>query len=151
MATPLEIIKQDHRKAEDLFKTYEDLDENAFETKEKVVEKIREHLKLHTDMEERIFYPTAREILKREMELMVEEAYTEHGVAKRLLEELSVTHPEDLQFDARVKVLNENLTHHIKEEEEELLPKMEELMSHDELAALSQEMLAFRKTRGIEQ
>jgi hemerythrin-like domain-containing protein len=151
MTDPIEMIKRDHREAERLFKEYEDLAEDAYDTKVKMVERLTAALRLHTDMEERIFYKKAKEVFARQEEKMVEEAFAEHDVAKRLLEELSVTHPEDPQFDARVKVLNENVAHHIKEEEQELLPKAEEIFSDDELNELGETMRAFRIERGAEE
>lgn len=144
MTNPIEIIKRDHRNVEALFKEYEDLDESAFETKAQVVENIIREVRLHAEMEEVLFYPRAEEALTEEDSKMVEEAYAEHDVAKRLLEELSITHPEDPQFDARVKVLNENVTHNIMEEEQELLPRVEKKMKKEELDKIGEEMKAFK-------
>jgi hemerythrin-like domain-containing protein len=149
MANPIDIIKKDHRNVERLFKEYEDLGDRAFQSKKRLVEQISDELRMHADMEERIFYRKAKEVFARQDEKMVEEAFAEHDVAKRLLEELSVTHPEDPQFDARVKVLNENISHHIKEEEEELLPKAEVIMKKEELDELGEEMKGFRIDRGF--
>jgi hemerythrin-like domain-containing protein len=144
MTNPSEIIKQDHRKVEELFKEYEDAGERAFETRAKIVESIIRELRLHSEMEEILLYPRAEEALSKEDGKMVEEAFAEHEVARRLLEELSVTHPEDPQFDARVKVLNENVTHHIMEEEQELLPRIEEKLNEEELNSIGEEMKAFK-------
>ena len=144
MTNPIEIIKRDHRRVESLFKEYEDLGEYAFESKALVVENIIRELRLHDEMEEMLFYPRAEESLNKEGIKMVEEAYVEHSVAKRLLEELSVTHPEDPQFDARVKVLNENIAHHIMEEEQELLPRIEKELKDEELNEIGEEMKAFK-------
>lgn len=144
MTNPSEIIKQDHRKVEELFKEYEDAGERAFETKAKIVESIIRELRLHSEMEEILLYPRAEEALSKEDGKMVEEALAEHEVARRLLEELSVTHPEDPQFDARVKVLNENVAHHIMEEEQELLPRVEEKLDEEELNSIGEEMRAFK-------
>lgn len=144
MTNPIEIIKRDHRNVEALFKEYEDLGDRAFETKAQVVENIIRELRLHAEMEEVLFYPRAEEVLSKEDNKLVEEAYAEHDVAKRLLEELSITHPEDPQFDAKVKVLNENVAHHIMEEEQELLPRVEEKMKEEELNGIGEEMKAFK-------
>lgn len=150
MTNPVEIIKRDHRKVEELFKEYEDLNEQAYATKEKKMIEITKMLKMHSEMEEKLFYSRAKELLNHEDEKMIEEAIAEHDVAKRLLEELSVTHPEDPQFDARVKVLNENITHHVMEEEKELLPKAQEIIQQEILAAIGEEMRAFRIENGIQ-
>lgn len=144
MTNPIEIIKRDHRNVEALFKEFEDLGERAFETKAQVVENIIRELRLHAEMEEVLFYPRAEEVLSKEEVRMVEEAYAEHDVAKRLLEELSITHPEDPQFDAKVKVLNENVAHHIMEEEKELLPLVEKKMKEEEMNEIGEELKAFK-------
>ncbi len=148
MTNPIEIIKRDHREVEKMFKEYEDLGDRAFETKKKIVEQIIEALKLHTEMEETYLYPKLTDAFNKEGDKMVEEAYAEHEVAKRLLEELSVMHPEDPQFDAKVKVLNENIAHHVMEEEEELLPKTEKELKEEELDAIGEQMKAFKLENG---
>ena len=144
MKNPIEIIKRDHRNVEELFKEYEDVAPDAYDTKEKIVAKLSRELRLHADMEERIFYPKAKEVFASNDDKMVEEGFAEHDVVKRLIEELSVTHPEDPQFDARVKVLNENVAHHVMEEEQELLPKAESVMSEALLNQLGEEMEQFK-------
>lgn len=144
MPNPIDIIKRDHKTVEGLFRKYEELSEDALETKQKLIERITKELRIHTEMEERIFYAKAKEVFGKEDDKIVEEAIAEHDVAKRLLEVLSVTHPEDPQFDARVMVLNENVAHHVKEEEEELLPRAEQSMDKDTLDQLGEDMEAFK-------
>ncbi len=75
---------------------------------------------------------------------MVEEAIAEHSVAKTLIIEIESLPPEDPQFDAKIKVLNEVITHHVKEEEEELLPRAEDEIDGKELERLGEEMLTFK-------
>lgn len=144
MTNPIEIIQQDHRKVERLFKEYEDVEDEAFETKKEIVAKIIKELKLHTEMEEKLFYPRLKEAFTKEEDKMLAEAYVEHEVAKRLLEELDVMHAEDEKFDATVKVLNENIVHHVKEEEEELLPTAEKEINPALLNSIGEEMKAFK-------
>jgi hemerythrin-like domain-containing protein len=144
MTNPIEIIKHDHRTVESLFKEYEDLGDEAYETKKEVVGKIIKELKLHTEMEEKLFYPRLKEAFTKEEDKMLAEAYIEHDVAKRLLEKLDVTHAEDENFDATVKVLNENIAHHIKEEEEQLLPTAEKEINPALLNSIGEEMKAFK-------
>ena len=144
MTNPIEIIKHDHRAVETLFKEYEELEDDAFETKKELVTKIIRELKLHTEMEERLFYPRLKEAFTKEEDKMLAEAYVEHDVAKRLLEKLDVTHPEDESFDATVKVLNENITHHVMEEEQELLPAAEKEINPALLNSIGEDMKAFK-------
>jgi hemerythrin-like domain-containing protein len=144
MTNPIEIIKHDHRAVEALFKEYEDLADDAPNSKEELVAKIIRALKLHTDMEERLFYPRLKEAFTKEEDKLLAEAYVEHDVAKRLLEKLAVTHVEDDAYDATVKVLNENITHHVMEEERELLPTAEKEISQSLLNSIGEEMKAFK-------
>lgn len=150
MTNPIEIIKRDHRKVEKLFKEYEDLGDQAFATKKKKAEEIAKELKLHMEMEEKLVYPLLLEEFTKEDDKMVEEGFAEHDVAKRILEELSVTHPEDPQFDARVKVLNENIAHHVKEEEEELLPVADKNLTQEELNDMGEKLTAFKLEYGVD-
>jgi len=145
MANPIDIIKDDHRKIERLFKEYEDLAEDAFETKEKLVGKLAHELKLHMEMEERLFYPMLKNAFAHTDDKIIEESYVEHEVARRLLEELSVTHSEDAQFDARVKVLNETMTHHVLEEEQEILPRSESKLSKEDMESIGKEIKRFKQ------
>jgi hemerythrin-like domain-containing protein len=147
MENPIDIILNDHRNAEKLFKEYEDLDKEAYETKQKILRRLSRDLKLHMEMEERLFYPMVEKAFGEEGNL-VEEGIAEHDVAKRLIEELSITHAEDPQFDARMKVLSEAVAHHILEEEEELLPKAEEKVGPEDLASMGEEMSRFRHEHG---
>lgn len=144
MINPIEIIKHDHRKVESLFKEYEDIAEDAFETKEELAAKLIRELKLHTEMEEKFFYPRLRDTFTKEEDKMLSEAYVEHDIAKRLLEKLSVTHVEDSAYDATLKVLNENITHHVMEEEQELLPRAEKEINQSLLNSIGEEMRAFK-------
>lgn len=147
MKNPIEIIKQDHRMVESLFKKYEDLADDALETKEELVSKLIRELKLHTEMEEKLFYPRLKEAFTKEEDKMLSEAYVEHDVAKRLLEKLSVTHVEDPEYDATVKVLNENIAHHVMEEEEGLLPRAQVEINPALLNSIGEDMEAFKLER----
>jgi hemerythrin-like domain-containing protein len=144
MTNPIEIIKADHRKMENLFKEYEDLDGTALKSKTSLVAALADALKLHMDMEERFLYPMLKNAFRDPDDKLVEESYAEHDVAKRILEELTVTHAEDPQYDARVKVLSENIAHHVMEEEGELLPKMEKSLGKEDMDAIGEEMRKFR-------
>lgn len=147
----IEIIKADHRKVEELFAEYESLADDAYAQKRALVDQITRELELHTEMEETITYPAFKDIFESEGDKMVEEGYAEHEVAKHLMEELKSLSPEDEQFDAKVKVLQENIDHHVKEEEEELLPKAQKEMPEAELAAMGEEMEEFKEQNGADE
>lgn len=144
---PIELIKSDHRKVEALFEEYEAFGDDAYEQKGDIVATIIAELEAHTEMEETIAYPVFRAALDDEGDKKVDEAYAEHDVAKHLMEELKSLDPQDVQFAAKVTVLKENITHHVEEEEEDLLPSAEEVVSGEEMARIGEEMQAFKDAR----
>lgn len=145
MANPIKIIKEDHRKVEDLFKKFEDSGSKAFVTKREIADKIITELTVHALMEEKIFYPAAEKAFNAEGDKMVEEAIAEHDVVKNLMNEIQNLNSEDPQFEAKVIVLKEVIEHHVKEEEEQLLPKSEKEISKENLERLGDEMVKFKE------
>ena len=107
----VEMLKADHRKVEDLFEKYE----NARGKKAGIAKKICMELIVHTMLEEEIFYPACREAGVEDD--MMDEAAVEHDGAKILIAELEHGSPDDSYYDAKVKVLSEEIKHHVKEEE----------------------------------
>src|ERR1700744_6272275 len=108
----VEMLKADHRKVEDLFEKYE----NARGKKAEIAKKICLELIVHTMLEEEIFYPACREAGVEDD--MMDEAAVEHDGAKVLIAELEHGSPDDAYYDAKVKVLSEEIKHHVKEEEQ---------------------------------
>jgi hypothetical protein len=105
------LLKADHRKVEDLFEKYE----TARGRKAEIAKQICMELIIHSMIEEEIFYPACREAGVDSD--MMDEANVEHDGAKTLIAELENGSPEDAFYDAKVKVLGEEIRHHIKEEE----------------------------------
>ena len=105
------LLKEDHRKVEDLFEKYE----TARGKKAEIAKKICMELIIHTMVEEEIFYPACREAGVDSD--MMDEANVEHDGAKVLIAELEAGSPDDEFYDAKVKVLSEEIKHHVKEEE----------------------------------
>lgn len=144
MANPITIIKNDHKIVEDLFTEYESLGNKAFKTKQEIAEQICQTIKQHADMEEKLLYPSLEKKLNKEDGKMVDEAYAEHEVVKSLIEAIESIEVEDPQFDAKLKVLHENISHHVKEEESELLPETEKSFSEEELEKMGDEMEVYK-------
>lgn len=108
------LLKSDHRKVEDLFVQYEAAD--GGETKKALADQICMELKIHTTIEEEIFYPALRGQIEDDL---IEEGYVEHDGAKVLVNDISNGHPDqDDHYDAKVTVLSEQVKHHVKEEEQ---------------------------------
>ncbi|MFD0877841.1 hemerythrin domain-containing protein [Massilia pinisoli] len=135
------LLTADHREVHDMFEQFEQLGDRARASKEKLKEKICKALIAHTTIEEEIFYPAVREQIE-DGEDMVDEATVEHAAAKDLIQQLQEMEPDDELFDAKVKVLGEQIDHHVEEEEKEMFPKVKK--SGLDLLALGQEM-AMRK------
>jgi len=114
------LLKADHREVEKLFGQFEKARDE--DRKKALADKICLELKVHTQIEEEIFYPVSREYLDDED--MVDEAVVEHAAAKELIGEIEGMQPSDDLYDAKVTVLQEQIEHHVEEEEKELFPKL---------------------------
>ncbi len=117
----ISLLTADHAKVKKLFKEFEDRKEDGSKEKSALVAKICSQLKVHTQIEEEIFYPAVRKAID-DGDLM-DEALVEHAGAKELIAELEDMHPGDDLYDAKVTVLGEQIQHHVKEEEGEMFPK----------------------------
>lgn len=117
------LLKQDHDRFKKMFKEYAALGDRALKSKQQLADEIFDILAVHETIEEEILYPAIRENAGKNGVEMVLEGYEEHHVADLLIEELKALTPEDEQYDAKMKVLRENVEHHVDEEEEELFPE----------------------------
>jgi hypothetical protein len=107
------MLKNDHREVEQMFDEFEQLDIDS--EKAALFAKIALALKVHTAAEEEIFYSEERGEVEDDM---LDEAYVEHGSAKKLIAEIEAMKPGAEFYDAKVKVLGEYIKHHVKEEEQ---------------------------------
>jgi hemerythrin superfamily protein len=142
------LIKADHRKVEKLFREYEEAGDRAYKTKQQLVEQITMELEVHTTIEEETYYPAVEAKAKKDGKELIGEAIEEHHLVKITLAELAALSPEDEAYDAKVTVLMENVRHHVKEEEQEMLPQSEEVLGKEELARLGEEMAARKQQLG---
>jgi hemerythrin-like domain-containing protein len=115
-----EMLKEDHDKVKKAFKEFEKMDRENSEAMRELVQTVCEDLKVHTTLEEEIFYPAVREAIDDED--IMNEAQVEHETAKMLIEQLENMGADDPNFHATFTVLGEYVKHHIKEEEDEMLP-----------------------------
>lgn len=125
-ADAVSALVADHREVKSLFKQYQSLAEAkaAAEERELLASQICVLLTVHTRIEEEIFYPEARSSLGDDGEDLLDEAQVEHAGAKNLIRELKGMTADEELYDAKVKVLGENVDHHVEEEETELFPKV---------------------------
>jgi len=115
------LLEADHRAVEKLFAQFEKARDT--DRKKVLAEKICLELKIHTQIEEEIFYPTSRDFLDDED--IVDEAVVEHAAAKELIAEIETMQPSEELYDAKVTVLKEQIEHHVEEEETEYFPKLQ--------------------------
>jgi hypothetical protein len=118
----ISILRADHRRVEEMFKEFERA--HGERSKAEIAAEICEELKVHTQVEEELFYPAARRVL--DAQDLLDEAEVEHASAKSLIEEIEGMEPGEHLYDAKVTVLGEYVRHHIKEEQKELFPQVKE-------------------------
>src|SRR5215213_8180579 len=136
------LLKEDHRKVEKLFKDFEGAKGEG--RKQKLAQQICMELSIHTKIEEEIFYPACDGKVEEDL---LKEAYVEHDAAKVLIAEIEAGDGEsDDYFDAKVKVLSEEIEHHVEEEEGDLFKRVREAdldikALGEQLAARKQELM----------
>src|SRR6185295_4779384 len=130
-----ELLKADHKKVAKLF---DELEAATGKAKLGVFNQIKNELELHTHVEEKFLYPALEK--PEETHDLTLEAYEEHNVVKTLLQELSSAKSADDEWQAKAKVLRENVEHHVEEEEGELFDKADKVLSDEEIEELGRRM-----------
>ncbi len=140
------LLKEDHRTVEGLFEQFEKASGDG--RKEKLAKQICLELTVHAMIEEEIFYPACEGEVEDDL---LKEAYVEHDAAKLLIKQIQAGGPDDEFYDSKVKVLQEEIEHHIEEEEK----RMEGLFSQARKAGVDMdslgEQLATRKSELMQQ
>ena len=133
-----QLLKEDHKKVSGIFQQLEPTTERALKTREELFTKLKQELDIHTQIEETIFYPAIKDAHEtREITL---EGFEEHHVVKLLLKELESLPVDTEQWTAKLKVLQENVEHHVEEEEEEMFQKARQVLSEEEIDTLGARM-----------
>ncbi len=137
----IELLTADHNKVKALLKELTDTTTRAEKTRPKLLEEIEQELKIHTAIEEEIFYPAYKEAGESDQDEPYFEAVEEHRtVSELVLPDLKKTEPTSEKFSGRAKVLKELIEHHINEEEKEMFKQAKKLMSSEELKTLGEQM-----------
>lgn len=126
------LLKKDHDEAKQLFKDFEKASGDG--RKEKLAREICRELTIHAQIEEEIFYPACEGKVEEDL---LKESYVEHDAAKLLIAEIEAGGPSDEFYDAKVKVLSEEIDHHVQEEEK----RMEGLFAQAKKAGLDMDAL----------
>jgi len=133
----IDLLVKQHREVEELFEELDSAGEDAHETQERLCREISDQLAVHAEIEERIFYPESKQPDTAER---LRESVEEHLAMKRLLAQIIEDGNDDARFQARMRVLEEQVEHHIDEEEQELFPKVRRSCSREELEDLGRRM-----------
>lgn len=137
------LLMDDHKRVKGLFEEFKKFQESeevgAEPLKQELMNAACAELKIHTTIEEEIFYPAAREALPDEDDLL-NEAEVEHAGAKELIRQVEAGHAGDPMTCARFTVLGEQIDHHVREEEDDMFPKLRK--SGMDLVGLGRKMAA---------
>ena len=133
----LELLKEDHDRVDKLFQKVEATGEGEHLA---LFEQIMAELEVHTHIEETIFYPQIKEKGDEELQKLVAEGVEEHRQAKMFLRELDALQSEGERFEAKLKVLMEDIKHHVQEEEGEMFPMIKEQFDESSLQELGQQL-----------
>jgi hemerythrin superfamily protein len=131
----IEMLKKEHRAVEDLFEKFESA--KSADARRQAFEKIADALAVHAAIEEKHFYPAVK---AKATEDVLLEAVEEHLEIKRVIADLLALDAADETFDAKVKVLKEDVEHHVEEEETILFPKVKKILDEELLATVGAAM-----------
>ena len=129
------LLVQQHEEVKQLFSKIQKATSDS--EKAQLFAQIADNLAAHCTIEEKVFYPS---VFVGELEDKLREAVEEHLAAKRVIADLLEMAPSDQQYAAKVKVLQEEIEHHVEEEEGDLFPRVRKGFSREELALLGEEM-----------
>ena len=139
------LLKADHEKVAGILEKIDETTERATKGREDLFAQLKNELDVHARIEEEILYPALEEYEEtRDISL---EAYEEHAVVKRLLEELASAPKDDEQWTAKFTVLKENVEHHVEEEEGEMFQKARTVLSEEEIEELGKRLQAAKQVQ----
>jgi hypothetical protein len=142
------ILERDHRKLEDLLKKGKETGDNATRKRTALLATIVRELRVHEELEETLLYPSLKE--HAESKDLALEGYQEHHVADVLVKELDALPKDDERWGAKFKVLQENLEHHIGDEEGPMFRTARGVLTRDQLQSMGARMMQIKKKRGVE-
>ena len=129
-----QLLRDDHKKVRGLFAQLQSIDERAPEMKPGVVNEVLMELEIHSELEERIFYPSFLNCMEMKENLkgqaLIEESFKDHSELKQMIATLRKMSVHDERFNLSFEVLIKAVTDHVEVEEIEILPVAEQAMSN---------------------
>jgi hemerythrin superfamily protein len=144
----IELLKADHDTVDALFQKVKASPDGDHKD---LFEQIKAELDVHTHIEETIFYPKLKADGDEELKKITLEGVEEHRQAKMFLKELAALSDDSEKFDPKLKVLMEDISHHVQEEEGQMFPMVQEQFDEDTLQMLGDEMEKEKKNFGKSQ
>jgi hypothetical protein len=138
------MLKADHQLVHDLFHQYESAGDIS--TKQMIAEQVFTALEVHTHLEENVFYPAYETMTGKNGAQLVADSRLAHEHVKELLIELQDIDLDEATFEAKFQELIHTVEHHIEEEEQEMFPEAEHILT-DQLADLRDDMIALKQQR----
>jgi hemerythrin superfamily protein len=136
------LLKTDHATVKQLFEQEEKLKKRDSEKQARTFSQIKDALEVHATIEEEIFYPAVKKARSEHVKDEVREGYEEHKQIKTLLAEIASITPTDETYDVKMKVLKEDVEHHVKDEEGEMFPDAKKFLGESRLVELATELHA---------
>lgn len=144
----LDLLVADHNRLRGLFEQFQDAQEgDDTATMSELAEKIFFELQVHTEVEEKVFYPAVRD-LEEEISEEIAEGLEEHHVVDVLINEAKELEPGDEQWVAKVTVIIESVEHHAGEEEEEMFPEVRKATDEAQREEWGQRMEQMKAQQG---
>jgi hemerythrin superfamily protein len=143
----IKLLKEDHKKVKKMLDELEETSESA--KREELFAHIQHELRLHELVEEEIVYPTFREQSK--LKDIVLEGYEEHHVVDLIMDEIAGEPVTDETWAAKVKVMKENVEHHVEEEEDKMFPQARKLFAEKELERLGERVEQRKRQEQLQQ
>jgi hemerythrin superfamily protein len=143
MPNAITMLKSDHVKVKKLLRELDETTERAVKERERLVREIEREIKMHSQIEEEVFYPAFKAATeKTDSEDLFYEATEEHHLVDIELPSLKACNPKSPEFGAKAKVLKDLIEHHVREEEGQMFARARQLFDDDQLRELGDMMQA---------
>ena len=139
----LKLLEDDHKTVKKILDELEDTTERGVKTRDELFTRFKKEMQVHETIEEEILYPALKKHEKAKDIAL--EGYEEHHVVDQIMAELDDLAFDDETWGAKLKVMKENIEHHIEEEEDDMFKKARQIFSKEELEEMGERMEARKK------